>query len=346
MRRTVFPFLTTVIFLSLGLTNQSRAQLGPPPQKLPNMTFRYYNPSAPKPKTDFLPLAQLLGKPTAIIYWKLNDTISETELKAFQALASIPKYKGKINFLSAVSAATESDEKNAIKRIKELKITIPVIFDRNQLTPYLEAWFAFPRYAIIDKKGYVRIWNCSQLNETVGPNMTFLKALQLAAEGKELPTMRGIGKPKNTYELVGQKLPNVALDDVNDKPTTVHKYLKGKPIIVAFWSVTCPHCQQVMPVVGKYWLSRRGNLDMISITRAPTQELRKMIRDLFKQKGVSWPVAYAPENATLSFFNIVKVPTIILADKNGIIRYVWIQPDANWIAGAIENAIIKFKLFE
>jgi hypothetical protein len=70
-----------------------------------------------------------------------------------------------------------------------------------------------------------------------------------------------------------------------------------------------------------------------------------MIDDFFKKIGMSWPTAYAPENATLGYFNIVKVSTIILADKKGIIRYVWIQPDESWIASAIEAALIEFNLF-
>ncbi len=337
--------LGVLLSCSMGL-GLAHADLGPPAKTLPNMTFRVLpNGTNPKASLELKPIADLKGKPIAIIYWKVKDTKSETELQAFQAMAGLPAYKGKVQFYSAVKASTPSEVEAATQRARELKVKIPVIMDRSQLAPYLEAWFAFPRYGLVNKDLVLKVWHCAQLGETVGPNTTFMQAIQKAAEGKTLETMRGITKPNNTYELVGKKLPNVGLNNSADKATTVMKYMKGKPIVVSFWSVTCPHCREVIPAVANYWKLRKGNMDMLTITRAPSEELRKMIRDLYKTKGLEWPVAYAPENATLGFYNIVKVPTVILADKNGVIRYVWIQPDAKWIGRALENAILKYNLF-
>lgn len=322
------------------------ADLGPPTQTLPNMTFQVLaNGTNPKEELKLLPLAELKGKPSAILYWKLNDSKAETELQAFQALAQLPNYKGKVQFVSAVKASSPSEVQAAVQRARALRLQIPVLMDTNQLAPYLEAWFEFPRYGLVDKDLKLRVWHCAQLSETVGPATTFLQAIQMAAAGKPLITMRGIAKKNNTYELVGKPLPNVGLNDVHDKDTTVSKYLTGKPIVLGFWSVTCPHCRQVIPAVAQYWSLRKGNLDMLAITRAPSEMLRKMIRELYQEKKLEWPVGYAPENSTLSFFNIVKVPTVILADKKGIIRYVWIQPDAAWIGRALENAILHLNLF-
>lgn len=340
---SIFGALCIALSISSGAL---AANLGPPTKTLPNMTFKVLpNGTAKDAKVTLIPMAQYHGKPIAVLFWKIGDTKAETELKAFQALAQLPTYKGKIHFLSAVKAPSSAEQKNAVARARKLKLSIPLILDNSQLSPYLEAWFSFPRYGLIDKAGKLRIWNCAKLGETVGPNMTFLKAIHLASTGKAIPTMRGITKPKNTYELTGQEVPNVGLSDAKLKPTTVKKMLKGKPMLIAFWSVTCAHCRQVIPAVAKYWKSRQGNLDMLTITRAPSEDLRNQIKRLFQTSKVSWPVAYAPTNSTLSYYNIVKVPTIILTDKKGVIRYVWIQPDANWIGRAIENAILKLSLF-
>lgn len=349
-----FGFGVFAWLLCLGLGNvwadatssKDAADLGPPVQTLPNMTFRTLaNGVNQKEEVRLQPLAEFKGKPLAILYWKLNDAKAETELKAFQALAQLPSYKGKVQFVSAVKASSPDEITAAVKRAQALQLTIPLLMDNSQLSPYLEAWFEFPRYGLVDKDLKLRVWHCQQLTETVGPGTTLLQAIQMAAEGKPLVAMRGIAKPNNTYELVGKPLPNVGLNDVKDKDTTMSKYMQGKPIVIGFWSVTCPHCRQVIPAVAQYWSLRKGNLDMLTITRAPSEMLRKMITDLYKEKKLEWPVAYAPENSTLGFFNIVKVPTVILADKKGIIRYVWIQPDAAWIGRAVENVILHLNLF-
>lgn len=334
-----------LLFAFAAMSSAYASGLGPKANRLSNVTLKVLASGLDeKAEPGLLPLAKWFGKPIALLYWKANDAKSETELKAFQALSSLPTYKDKVIFASALKATNDAEQKAAIKRARELKVTVPVILDNNQINSYLEAWFEFPRYGLIDKEGHIRIWHCAHLNETVGPNMTYMGALKLAAEGKAIPTMRGSTKLKSTHILVGQKLPDVGLDGEDLKPTTMSKYLNKRPILVAFWSVTCPHCRQVIPAVGKYWLARKGNLDMVAITRAPSDMLRNMIKDLWKEKGYKWPVPYAPENSTLSYFNIVKVPTVILADKDGIIRYVWIQPDAEWITQAIEAALVKFGL--
>ncbi len=342
MKRALSWGLSILFLLSSSVVFADFA-LGPKAKRLPNSTLRVLPNGIDKnAKLQLVPVAQLLGKPIAILYWKVGDKKSEAELKVFQALNKLPLYKGKVHFLAAVKASTEAAVKEAVKRARELKITIPVVMDRSQLAPYLEAWFAFPRYGLVDKDGFVRIWNCAQLTEAVGPNMNFLKALGLAVAGKPVPTMRGTTKLVNTHTLVGKKIPNVGLNGADGKPTTARKYhKKGRPLLIAFWSVTCAHCRVVMPVVAKYWQARKGNLDFISITRAPSKSLKDMIRDFQKEQHVTWPVSYAPENATLGYYNIVKVPTLLLVDQKGIIRYTWIQPDADWIAGALEVALMK-----
>jgi peroxiredoxin len=316
-------------------------------QKLPNATLKVLpNGTDAKAETSLVPVASLLGKPIALLYWKPKDAASETELRAFQALQGLPLYKDKLHFFAVAKGTNPSEEAEATQRARELKLTLRLILDNNQLNNYLEAFFQFPRYGLIDKEGVVRVWNCAQLNEAVGGGYTFLKALNESAQGKAIPTLRGAGKLKNTHALIGKKLPDVGLDGVDGKAKTVSSYFqKGRPMLVSFWSVTCEHCKRVIPAVAKYWDARKGNLDMLTITRAPSEELRKMIRDLYKEKGLEWPVAYAPENATLGHYNIVKVPTVILVDKDMVIRHVWIQPEDSWLPAALEAALIKYGIF-
>lgn len=335
-----------VVFVGLQHSAYADDLAGFEARKLPNATLRVLpNGTDPKAETELLPLASLFGKPIAVLFWKVGDAKAETELKAFSALQDLPKLKGKIHFLAAVKASSTADQQAAIKRARELKLPMRLVLDRDQISPYFEAFFQFPRYGLIDKAGTVRVWNCAHLAERVG-EMTFLKAIYAAAAGKEVPTMRGTAKMKNSHQLIGKSYPDVGLDGADLKPRTVKSYIqKGRPMLIAFWSVTCAHCQRVIPALAKYWNLRKGNIDLLTITRAPSQELRDMITKLQKEKGIEWPVAYAPENATLSFYKIVKVPSVFLIDKNGIVRHVWIQPEDSWLDKVIEAALVKYNIF-
>lgn len=349
MMRSRWSLLLWVLFVGMAWAGQAHADdlAGFEARKLPNATLKVLpNGTDAKAETALLPLATLFGKPIAVLYWKVGDAKAETELKAFQALQHLPKLKGKLHFLTAVKASSTSEEEAAIKRARELKLPLQLILDRDQLGPYLEAFYQFPRYGLIDKTGAVKVWHCAHLAEVVGAGMTYLQALHVAAEGKEIPTMRGTAQMRNSHQLVGKPFPDVGLDDVNLKPRTLKTYItKGRPMLLAFWSATCAHCQRLIPALAKYWNLRRGNIDLLTITRAPSQELREMIVKQQKEKGIDWPVAYAPENATLSFFKIVKVPTVFLIDQQGIVRYVWIQPEDSWLDKAIETSFSRFGIF-
>ena len=340
LRWSWFLFLTaSLLFPALAMAN-----LGPPTRRIGNMTLKMVKNPSTSTSVELFPIVQWRGKAIALMFWKVGDSQSEAAAKAFEKIAKI--YKGKLHFATGVKASTTPDIKKAQARAKKLGLQLPMFFDRSQISGDIGAWYNFPRFGIIDKKGYIRVWNCGSLTEMAGPNVNILKAIQMAAAGKKLPTARCLGRPKkiNSHALVGKRVPNVGLDDEKGKSKTARKMLNKKPTLILFWSATSDHCKRIVPLVAKYWRARKGNIDMLSITRAPSQELKDMIKKLFKEKGVKWPVAYAPENATLSFFNIVKVPTVFLLDKNGVIRHTWIQPE-KWVVRSIEAALFHYKMF-
>ena|GEM_PF-1773295 len=349
MMRSRWSLVLWLVFVGVGLAGRVHADdlAGFEARRLPNATLKVLpNGTDEQAKATLLPMASLFGKPIAVLYWKVGDAKAETELKAFQALQHLPKFKDKLHFLTAVKASSTSEEQAAIKRARELKLSMRLVLDRDQIGPYLEAFYQFPRYGLIDKTGAVKVWHCAHLAEVVGAGMTYLQALYVAAEGKDIPTMRGTAQMSNSHQLVGKPFPDVGLDGVDLKPRTLKTYFTpGRPLLIAFWSATCAHCQRLIPALAKYWNLRRGNIDLLTITRAPSQELREMIVKQQKEKGIEWPVAYAPENATLSFFKIVKVPTVFLIDQKGIVRYVWIQPEDSWIDKVIETSFARFGIF-
>ena len=339
MKRSAVAAGLLTVLLTAGV---AAAQTGAPPTRVPNMTFEYLPSGAPKAKVSTFPIFRVVGKkPIVFLYIKPGHAASETELQVFHTMSQ--QFKGKAAFYVVAKATKPAEKKAAIAKARALKLKLPLLLDRNQLTPYMEAWWQFPKYALVDKQGYFRVTNAASFNEAVGTGMTLLKALKQAVAGKPFAGVwRGVAKSVNSYALAGKKFPDVALDDPSGKPKVLSAYFKkGRPLVVGFWSVTCHVCKPVFTEVGNWWRARRGNVDMVAITRAPTTWLKNEIKKFQASKGY-FPVSYAPENRTLSFFKIVKVPTVILVDRKGIVRHVWIQPNNTRIAGQIEAALVKY----
>ncbi|MGI8586088.1 MAG: cytochrome c biogenesis protein/redoxin [Chloroflexia bacterium] len=136
---------------------------------------------------------------------------------------------------------------------------------------------------------------------------------------------------------VADKLPaNVALqnlgpapevtgitDWINSKPLTVGQ-LRGKVVLVHFWTFECINCIHVQPYV-KDWYARYKDAGLVVLgIHTPELSFEKDInnvRNAVRDQGVAFPVAFDPKYATWSAYHNNYWPASYFVDKQGQIRY-------------------------
>jgi len=116
--------------------------------------------------------------------------------------------------------------------------------------------------------------------------------------------------------LVGTKIPDAVLHDTKGAETAMSAF-RGHPVLIDFWATWCEPCMQELPVIGMIdEATQKTRLVIIGI------DWDKNLRDGTKwlsQNGYNWDnFGEVPEGPRL-FAQIL--PTTILIDKNGIIRY-------------------------
>ena len=137
---------------------------------------------------------------------------------------------------------------------------------------------------------------------------------------------------------VASSLPaNVALEDlgpapefagidawINSSPLTIAS-LRGKVVLVEFWTFGCINCQHVQPYV-KAWYDRYAAAGLV-VVGVHTPELSferdlRNVRDAVAKADIRFPVAFDPAYATWNGYRNSYWPAFFFVDRSGRMRHM------------------------
>jgi peroxiredoxin len=113
-----------------------------------------------------------------------------------------------------------------------------------------------------------------------------------------------------------ERVPDISLMSIDGEELRLSAY-RGRPLLVTFWSTTCPSCVREIPhLIQLYRELEPGGLEIIGITMAhdpPNQVLA-----MRKSQGIPYPVTLDIQaDAARAFGNIRVTPTSFLIAPNG-----------------------------
>ena len=107
-----------------------------------------------------------------------------------------------------------------------------------------------------------------------------------------------------------------------DKPLTIRD-LKGKVVLVDFWTYTCINCIRTLPHVTSWYDKYNKDGFVVVGVHTPEFEFEKdtaNVASAIKQYGIHYPVAQDNNYATWNAYNNQYWPAEYLIDKNGNVR--------------------------
>jgi len=136
--------------------------------------------------------------------------------------------------------------------------------------------------------------------------------------------------------------PDFSLPDLGGKEISLSS-LKGKVVLLSFWSIYCQPCRQEMPMIESiYQRYKNEGLEVVgvNIDREPLLSVQNFV----KENRVSFPILLDGERKAMKTYRAHFLPSTFLLDRSGIIvdKVVgirdWSTPEYQ---GAIEKLLKK-----
>lgn len=117
---------------------------------------------------------------------------------------------------------------------------------------------------------------------------------------------------------------------INSEPMTL-KSLRGRVVLVEFWTFGCYNCRNTLPSV-KQWDTRyrENGLTIVGVHSPEFAEEKKLenVRREVSSLGIHYPVVTDNDYATWKAYNVEAWPTIFVLDKSGRIRWTHVGEGA------------------
>lgn len=95
---------------------------------------------------------------------------------------------------------------------------------------------------------------------------------------------------------------------------------RGQVVMLNFWASWCGPCRQEMPLLDA--MHKRYSSAGFQFYGINVEEDNTDAKKLLKELGVSFPVLFDPESKASKLYNVDAMPTTVVIDKKGLIRYV------------------------
>lgn len=142
-----------------------------------------------------------------------------------------------------------------------------------------------------------------------------LKAVELDPAGTHL---RIESSAEAVSISVGFKAPPFSLKGLDHSPYGPEQ-LKGKIVLLEFWSVNCPFCKRALPEFNSL-VKRSAGRDFIALD-IPKEESAEEIRSNLRESPREAIVTLFDQSAWQTYNRPIITPTFYLIDNRGIIRF-------------------------
>ncbi|MEN6567254.1 MAG: TlpA disulfide reductase family protein [Veillonellales bacterium] len=160
------------------------------------------------------------------------------------------------------------------------------------------------------KRGYFWIIALLILAAIAGIWYTFTAAeRQNSPRGKEQAQAE-------TGVTIGKTAPAFTLDSLDGK--TVQVGGLGEPYVLNFWASWCPPCREEMPEMVEFAGKYGSQVQFYGVN---LQEPKEKVNAFLQQNHYVFPVLLDKNGTVAQTFRVSAIPTTIVVDSKGIIRY-------------------------
>jgi peroxiredoxin len=126
--------------------------------------------------------------------------------------------------------------------------------------------------------------------------------------------------------VLGRDAPDFALPAVAGANVRLSEYL-GQPVILGFWSSSCSVCTRQLATLNRLYKTYRS-AGLVVLGVSVDDDLRQA-EQYARARGVTFPMLLDQSKGVGRSFAVSRLPTIVLIDRSGVVRYLHSDDRAN-----------------
>ena len=116
-------------------------------------------------------------------------------------------------------------------------------------------------------------------------------------------------------------IPNLKLRMLDGTKTTIHELVKDGPIMIDFWATWCVPCKKVMKFLDEYHQEYSDEGFKVLMINQDTPRSLGKVKSYIRSQNHQFLVSLDPNKALAKKLNGLVMPTLILVDKGGAIKW-------------------------
>lgn len=125
-------------------------------------------------------------------------------------------------------------------------------------------------------------------------------------------------------KMIAKPAPNFQLVDMDGKVVSLEA-LKEKVVFLDFWATWCRPCVSSFPAMQKFVDANKNRQDVVLLfvnTLQSGANRYELVSEFFKDKPYTFDVALDLKDEVVKAFDINGLPTKVIIDKKGVIRFI------------------------
>ena len=119
----------------------------------------------------------------------------------------------------------------------------------------------------------------------------------------------------------GSTIPDLKVRLLDGTSTTLHQLSQDGPLLIDFWATWCVPCKKVMKYLNQYHEKYADDNFKVLMINTDTPRSLGKVRGFIKSQDYSFNVGMDPNKVLSKKLNGMIMPTLILVDKGGIIKW-------------------------
>ncbi len=124
---------------------------------------------------------------------------------------------------------------------------------------------------------------------------------------------------KTSLPRLGSAAVDFECQDLKGQIWTLDR-VKGKVVLLRFWTDWCPHCRYEMPVIENYY--RKWSQEGLIVLAVNVKQSPQVAEAFTAQVDLTFPVLIDLDGKLTRAYGVNSIPTNFLIDRQGIVREI------------------------